>query len=158
MQVNIRPNWLIIPAIALITLLIGKHFTSGNMLWYSTLNLPIITPPNWFFSRIWLIIYTLTTSSALIIFNTFKRDLWFWIIQALFLINAFLNMYWTYVFFGQHQVGSLSIICALLLAITTWLLIYLIWPRSLLSSMLLLPYGAWIIFELLLNIWIVLIN
>lgn len=153
MQVEIRPNWLIIPAIALITLLIGKHFTSGNLLWYSTLHLPFITPPAWFMSRMWLIIYTLTTGCALLVYNTFPRDARFWAITILFALNIFLNLYWTYLFFGQHAIG-LSVWCAMMLSATVWVLIYLIQQHSLYTALLLAPYALWSSFAILLTIWI----
>jgi len=157
MQITIRLNWLVIPAIALATLLIGKHFTASNMLWYSSLKLPIITPPAWFMSSMWLVIYTLTTGCALLVYNTFARNARFWFIMLLFALNAGLNSYWTYLFFTQHELTN-SIWCSFVLSATVWLLAYLIRPESLLCSLLLLPYAIWTTYAIVLTTWIRLIQ
>lgn len=154
---KISINYFIIPVITVITGLIGSYFTMRGMSWYKTINLPGFTPSGFFISFMWRVIYILTAISALMVWNTFEHNFKFWVIISLFAANAFLNAYWSYLFFYHHMIGT-AIIDAALLGVTVFALIALIWPISWLAALLLFPYAGWVTFATFLNIVIWFMN
>jgi len=143
-------NYIIIPLIAFLVATIGSFFTGTGMDWYETINLPSWTPPGYIIGIVWTIIFILTAISALIVWKKPRN----WLIIIIFLINAFLNVFWSYLFFNQHLIGA-AFFEAVILDITVFILIFLIWPLSKLASLLLLPYGLWTAFAsfLTLVVW-----
>jgi len=53
---------------------IGGHFTSINMDWYFSLNLPSFTPPGSFIGMVWTVIYILISLSVVTYFLKVKKD------------------------------------------------------------------------------------
>jgi len=141
----IKPNYIIIPLITILVSLIGSFVTSRGMNWYKTINLPEITPPGQLIGTVWIILFILATISALIVWNTAQKTNNFKLIIALFVINAFLNVLWSSIFFGAHWIGP-AIIEAGLLGLSVILLIIYIWPVSKLAAGLLIPYAGWVAF------------
>ena len=150
-------NYFIIPLITLIVALSGSFLTKRGMGWYETLNLPEIAPPGSIIGLVWTIIFILATISALIFWNKTPRDPRFNAIVIFFLINAVLNIFWSYLFFNQHQILA-SVIEMIILDITVIVLILLLWPISKLASYLLMPYAAWVAFATYLAYRILLLN
>ncbi len=135
-------NYLVIPLITIFISVFGNWLTSGGMDWYRTINLPEWTPPGSFIGAMWTVIYILTAISAVIVWNTFPRDGRFSAILWLFLANAFLNVLWSYIFFNQHLIGWATLE-AVLLALSVFGLIFLIWPISRITASLLFLYAGW---------------
>ncbi len=143
-----KPNYIIIPLITILTSVTGSFFTSQGMDWYKTINLPAWTPEGSFIGGVWTTIFILTTISALIVWNKssktpFNKRLRRIII--IFIANAALNVFWSFLFFTSHLIG-LAVLEAVLLDISVIILIILIWPISKLASILLLPYAGWVAF------------
>jgi benzodiazapine receptor len=147
---HIKTNYIVIIVLALATLLGGAYFSWTGMSWYNGLVLPSITPPGWVFSSAWHIIFVLTTLAAILVWNRFERDMKFFLTMALFVLNAFLNVYWTYLFFHKHRIGA-ALVDAFFLEFSTMLLFVLISQRSHTISFLLLPYATWNLFAIILN-------
>lgn len=141
----IKPNYIIIPLITILVSVIGSFVTSRGMNWYKTIHLPEITPPGQFIGAVWTILFILATISALIVWNTAERTGNFKLIIGLFVINAFLNVLWSYMFFGAHWIGP-AIIEAGLLCLSVIILVISIWPSSKLAASLLIPYAGWTAF------------
>jgi tryptophan-rich sensory protein len=150
-------NYFIIPLITLIVAFSGSFLTSGGMGWYKTLKLPEVAPPGSLIGLVWTIIFILTTISALIFWNKTPRDSRFNTIVIFFLINAFLNVFWSYLFFNQHQILA-SIIEMIVLDITVIVLIILLSQILKLASYLLIPYAVWVAFATYLAYQISLLN
>ena len=139
-------NYAIIPLITIVVSVTGNLFTnSGLNIWYKTLNLPDFTPPGSLIGLVWTIIFILTTLSALIVWNRANRAKSFGIIVAVFLINAALNVLWSYLFFNQQMILT-AFWDAVALGVSVLVLIILIWPASRLASLLLVPYVLWVSF------------
>lgn len=152
-------NYIIFPLITFLVAYLGGQFTNqGLESWYNTLKLPSIAPPGWFIGLMWTIIYTLTTISAIILWNL-TSDKWarwqgrYWLIWILFLINAFLNAYWSYLFFARHLVNW-AVVEMIILEITNVALILLTWKFSKTASYLLIPYAVWVAFATYLTVTI----
>lgn len=138
-------NYIIIPLIAILTSTVGGYFTGLGMDWYDTLARPDFTPPGSFIGMVWTIIYILSTISALIVWNKFRRDRSFWWIIGLFIVNAILNAAWTLIWFANQSFLG-GFIEMIILEATVIALIVLIWPKSRLASLLLFPYAGWVAF------------
>ena len=149
-----KPNYFVIPIITILVSLIGGYFTDLGMDWYKMLATPAWTPPGAVIGIVWTIIYILTTISALIAWNGFKRDKIFQWIIALFVINAVLNAFWSFLWFTSQLMWA-AIIEMIILEATVVALMVLIWPRSRWASILLWPYAVWVIFAtfLAVTIW-----
>jgi len=154
---KLKRNYLLIPLITILVSYTGSIFTSMgiNSGWYDLINKPSWTPPGSVIGIVWTIIFILSTISALIVWNKLEKDKRFWRIIYLFVINAGLNVFWSFLFFAQGLMG-LAMIEAALLGISVYILIYLIWPESKLAASLLIPYALWVSFATFLNysIWI----
>ena len=109
------------------------------------MNLPSWTPPGSIIGLAWTTIFILTALSAMIVWNTAPRDSRLWWIVLLFLLNGVLNVFWSYLFFNQHLVGT-ALWEMLLLNASTVALIVLIWPINRLAASLLFPYVGWVTF------------
>lgn len=138
-------NYFIIPLLTVLTGAAGSFFTSRNMDWYDNLKLPSFTPPGSVIGTVWTVLFILAMTSALIVWNAVPHRGNFKLIIAVFCINALLNIGWSALFFGAHQIGA-AIGEAALLGISVIALIALIWPLSRLGAALLIPYAAWVAF------------
>lgn len=150
-----KPNYFLIPLIVIGVSLLGSFFTGqGVSTWYQTLNLPGWTPPGSVIGAVWTVIFILVAVSLLIFWNKVKRNRIFKVITGVFLLNAFLNVLWSYLFFSKHFIFS-AFVDTILLEISVLALIILLWPLSRLASALLWPYALWVIFAGYLNyiIW-----
>jgi len=150
-------NYIIIPLITLLVASVGSWLTSGGMGWYQTINLPAWTPAGSVIGAIWTIIFILATISALLVWNRFSHGKRFNWIFITFAVNAFLNVLWSFLFFGQHLL-SLAIIDAALLGISVIALIVLIRHASRLAALLLYPYAIWAAFATYLTYTVWLLN
>jgi tryptophan-rich sensory protein len=152
----LKPNYFIIPAIAVLVSVAGSWLTSQGIDsgWYDSLVKPEWTPDGSVIGAVWTIIYILTTACALFVWNRFPVGRRRSLVIGVFLLNALLNVGWTYVFFTKHLLGW-AIIEALVLNVSVLVLMSLIHPRSKLAWTLLLPYATWVFFAAYLNynIW-----
>lgn len=157
-SIRIKLNYIIIIVLSSITMLLGRFFTILGMNWYYTeLVRPSWTPPSITFAIAWMVIFLLTTWCVLIVWNNHKKDAHFWSCMFLFILNAILNVFWTYTFFYKHAIGT-AIFVAGALELTLAALILSLWQRSTLTAFMLLPYFAWVAFALYLNYAVYLLN
>jgi len=142
-----KPNYLIIPLITILVSVTGSSFTSSGIGsgWYASIAKPAWTPPGSVIGAVWTTIFILTTVSAILVWQKAKRDSRFRWIIGLFIANALLNIFWSFLFFGQAMIGA-AVIEAAILDATVIALIVLIWRISRIASLLLVPYAAWVAF------------
>lgn len=150
--------FIIIPLITILTSGLGSFFTSkGLESWYKNINLPSFTPPGSTIGLVWTTIFILATVSAILVWGKkmpiSKRQ----IIAIAFIVNAFLNILWSYLFFGQHLLLA-AFFEALVLEISVLVLIYLLYPISKISAFLLIPYSVWVLFASYLTYLVWLLN
>lgn len=135
---------------------LGSAFTvSAITTWYTTLNKPFFSPPNFVFAPVWTTLYVLMGVSLYLLWTSKKREKDKAI--KLFLIQLALNLFWSIIFFGLHnpQVAFVEIIAL-------WIFIFLTirqsYSVSKISAYLLYPYIVWVSFALVLNLFIVILN
>ncbi len=126
----------------------GAYFRPGS--WYLALAKPWWTPPGWLFGPAWLVLYVLIAIAGWLVWERggWSAALAVWCVQLGF------NAAWSWLMFGQHQIGGAMLdVAALWLAIAAF--IVLAWPLSQTASLLFLPYLAWVTFAGALNftIW-----
>lgn len=151
----LKPNYVVIPLITVVTISVGSWITSAGMSWYKTINLPTFTPPGSLIGTVWTVLFIMATISALIVWN----KVWSRRKNAIgfaFVINALLNVTWSLLFFGLHLIGP-AIYESALLGVSVLVLMIMVWPVSKLASWLLAPYLAWVSFATYLtySIWII---
>ncbi len=138
-----------VPAVLLLGFLAGQLGGDANSAWFQSLDKPAIFPPPIWFGIVWSVLYImLGFALALVCAAWGARGRAAAIVM--FLVQLGVNLAWTPVFFGQHQItGGLILITVLdVLAIVT---IAMVWRVRKLAAVLMLPYLAWILFATVLN-------
>jgi len=135
----------LVPGILLLGFLSGRVAGSGpGNPWFDALVKPAIYPPPAAFGIVWSILYVLM-GLALTMIVTARGAPGRGLAIGLFVLQLVVNLAWTPVFFGAHQITGALIVIAVLdvLVLVTILLFWRIRP---LAALLLLPYLAWALF------------
>ena len=127
---------------------IGAMFQPGA--WYQALIKPAWTPPNWLFGPVWTVLYVMIAIAGWLVWR--EQGLSF--VVVVWALQLVLNGAWSWIMFGQHQIG-LALADIFLLWISIVLFAVLAWPVSLTASLLFVPYLAWVSYAGALNfaIW-----
>lgn len=138
--------------------IVGSLFTfSAIANWYSTLNKPFFSPPNWLFGPTWTLLYLLMGVAIFLIIQNKQKTKQVKKAVQIFILQLALNFIWTPIFFGlKAPLLALLVIIALWFAILATIKSF--WPISKLASSLLIPYLLWVSFATLLNGAIVWLN
>ena len=144
------PAKIIISALAMLLLGgLGGYLTASSIgSWYSTLNKPPGTPPNWLFGPVWTALYLMIGTSFALIWH--QKSLGKNRLTALFLTQLILNLAWTPIFFGAHQI-ALALLVIVLLWISILLTIRAFAKQSKPAAYLLVPYLIWVTYATYLN-------
>ena len=124
--------------------LTGSLFPPGK--WYSELNKPVWTPPNWVFPVAWPILYLLMSYSGATLANLESAGS----ALALWALQISLNTLWTPVFFGLKNL-KLGLIIIILLLVSVAICTYVFWLYAWIAGLLFFPYLAWVVFAAALN-------
>lgn len=127
--------------------------TSVNT-WFTTLEKPPFTPPNWLFAPAWTLLYIMMGVAAGIVWSRGFHHVWVKTALYHFGFQLVLNAAWSITFFGyQSPLIALFIIAGLI----TLVLITYRWFKVVndTAAYLLLPYIFWLFFAAALNfeIW-----
>ena len=131
--------------------LTGSLFPPGR--WYSELNKPIWTPPNWVFPVAWPILYLCMSYSGATLASIDGAGS----ALALWALQIALNTLWTPVFFGLENI-KVGLIVIFLLLISVAMCTYVFWMYSFISGILFLPYLVWVTFAAALNMAVFRLN
>ncbi len=123
---------------------------------YPSLNMPLFSPPDYVFAPVWSVLYTLMIFSYYIVLNSTDA------IQTqsatlLFLGQLFLQMLWSYVFFGIGFYAP-AIVVILLMIWTVYKMIERFKSINKIAGNLQYPYLLWLIYAAYLNIGIAYLN
>jgi tryptophan-rich sensory protein len=125
--------------------------------WYTTLNKPGFTPPDWLFGPVWTLLYIMMGVSAGIVWS--KGFYHKWVKTALyhFGFQLLFNALWSVVFFGfQNPFWALLVILVLMMLILGTIRWFNIVSKT--AAYLLIPYFLWVCFASLLNYRIWMLN
>lgn len=133
--------------------------SSGDNVWYNTLNNSVFTPAGWVFSAVWIILYFLVGLALFFIMQRHSKTNRHDITSAytLFGLNIAFNALWSFVFFGMQmpEVGIITLTALLIIAIFMARVFYRI---SRPAFWLVVPYVLWLMFAFYLNGVIVYLN
>ncbi len=128
---------------------LGGILTRGAIQsWLPFIQKPTWNPPNWIFGPVWTILYILIGTSIAIVWHSEKlnknRAYQFFVIQAI------LNLLWTPVFFGLHDI-FIALVVIILMVLFISLTMIEFYRINKLATYLLLPYLLWVSFASILN-------
>jgi translocator protein len=146
----IRWALFVIPTVMFLGFISGAISGSGEEnRWFQELIKPESQPPGWAFGVVWPILYFMTGLAFAIILNARgapQRGL----AIGLFLTQIVLNLLWSPLFFGQHQVSNaLYLIIAIFLAALATTFVFGRIRKA--AAWLMVPYLAWLSFATILN-------
>lgn len=143
------PRSLLFPFLVILVGVVGSTFTFNGMTWYNEVLIKptALTPPDWVFSVAWTIIFIGLAASGMIVWHKTKEPC-----NALFLfiVNALLNVGWSYLFFQVHLI-EVAFVEMILLEISIIALCWFSWKNSKWAGLLLLPYTLWVAFATVLT-------
>jgi translocator protein len=138
-----------VPSVVLLGFISGQVGGDASSPWFQSLEKPSIFPPPATFGIVWTILYVLMGLALAMVCAAWGAR-WRGPAIVAFVLQLAVNLAWSPVFFGAHEISAaLYIILALdvLVVVTIWLF----WKVRPLAALLLLPYLAWILFAGVLN-------
>jgi tryptophan-rich sensory protein len=131
--------------------------TTGPGSWYTSLEKPFFAPPNWVFAPVWITLFILMGIALYLVWQcgTENRDVQ--IALGIFGVQFFLNVIWSFLFFGLQSplLGLIDIILLWIMIAATIGAFYRV-KKS--AAYLLLPYIAWVTLATALNGAVYLLN
>ena len=140
----------LVPAVVLLGFLSGQYAgSSADNPWFAMLDKPAIYPPPATFAIVWTALYVLMGLALALVCAAWGARYRAPAVLA-FALQLALNLAWSPVFFGEHQIRlALMVLGALDLAVLLTLVLF--WKVRRSAALLLLPYLAWILFATVLN-------
>ena len=129
--------------------------TSGGMEEYKQLNQPELAPPDWVFSVVWPLLYTLMGISSAMVYlseDNCRSDA-----LRVYLLQLFLNFGWTFLFFGLRLFLA-SFVWLVVLEAVIVVMIAMFFAVRPLAAYLQIPYFFWVAFAGYLNLAVYLLN
>jgi translocator protein len=135
---------------------LGSVFTSSSVsTWFTTLNKPSFSPPNYLFGPVWTVLYILMGISLYLVwkegYTKHKKEI------TVFGIQLSLNLLWSILFFGMRN-PLLAFIDILLLWAFILYTAILFHKTSKTAAYLFIPYLLWVTFASVLNFFIFSLN
>ncbi|KPH59527.1 MULTISPECIES: TspO/MBR family protein [Novosphingobium] len=146
----LRWSLVLVPLVVLLGFISGKVSQSGpGNAWFDALAKPATYPPPIAFPIVWTLLYVLM-GVALAMVCSARGARGRGLAVAAFVLQFALNLAWSPVFFGAHQMTiGLAVIAAMDFAVL--LTIALFWRIRPVAALLLVPYLVWICFATYLN-------
>jgi tryptophan-rich sensory protein len=122
--------------------------------WYTTIEKPSFTPPNWIFAPVWTLLYVMMGISAGIVWSRGLHHIWVKTALYHFVFQLLFNALWSIVFFSLREIlWGLLVIITLLILIGLTIKWFKVVNKT--AAYLLIPYLLWVIFATALNfeIW-----
>jgi len=129
---------------------IGGLFTAKSVTtWYTTINKPAWTPPNWIFGPVWSLLYLMMAISGWLVWKNGGWEQQSFIL-VLFIVQLVLNVGWSGLFFGLRVPGWAVLELVVLWGMILWYTLASIkvvpW-----AGILFIPYLLWVTFAGALN-------
>jgi len=130
---------------------VGGLFTRPSIPgWYAGLAKPSFNPPSAVFGPVWITLYALMGIAAWLVYEKRAKGTDVRRPLAIFVAQLVVNVLWSVMFFGAHQ-----ILPAFVIIVALWVLIAaaigLFWKISRPAALLLVPYILWVSFAAVLN-------
>ncbi len=125
--------------------------------WFATLVKPSFSPPNWVFGPVWTTLYFLMGVSLYRVWMRSVKKLLVREAIFYFFVQLFLNVVWSFVFFGQKNIGN-ALVDIAFLWVAIALTIRKFYHIDRWATYLLVPYFLWVSFAMYLNYSLFLLN
>ncbi|MBD3259129.1 tryptophan-rich sensory protein [Candidatus Woesearchaeota archaeon] len=137
---------------------IGSFFTSPAVrTWYTTIQRPSFSPPDWVFAPVWTTLFILMGISLFLVWNKGLKTKGVKIALVFFFIQLVLNALWSIIFFGlKSPLGGFIELCFLWAMILAAIITFYRVSRP--AAYLLIPYILWVSFAGVLNFMIFYLN
>ena len=136
---------------------LGSFFTASSVnSWYTAINKPSFTPPNWIFAPVWTTLFILIGLSFYFVWiKGFGRERKKAV--TVYFFQLLLNLSWSLFFFGLRSplIGLIDIIALWFAVIANIIIFHRISKKA---GYLLIPYLLWVSFAAILNFSIVILN
>lgn len=142
--------------LAVVVAAIGMTVTSIGP-WYHSLVLPYWAPPDAMYGVAWTSVYAITALAGVtgwLATPQGREQEWQ---LGMFALSGLLNIAWSYLFFQFHR-PDLALVEVVALWLSAVALIVMIWRRSMVGAVLLLPYLFWVTYAGYLTMTIVRLN
>lgn len=126
-------------------------------IWYAGLLKPRWQPPDWLFPPAWTLIFVLAAVSGVLAWRSAPDRRAREAVIVLFALNGVLNVAWSGLFFRLYR-PDLALYEVGFLWLSIALLIVVLMRWSMVASVLLVPYLAWVAFAAVLNYAVVQLN
>ena len=145
-------------AICLFAGYIGSIFTMPAIpTWYAALAKPALNPPAWVFGPVWTVLYVLMGVALYLVWSKGWGHKSVQVATGIFAVQLFLNILWSYLFFGL-QAPILALIEIALLWVAILMTVGAFYRVSVPAAALLVPYLLWVSFAAYLNYGIYALN
>jgi len=137
---------------------VGTVFTLKEITtWYVTLPKPAWTPPNWVFGPVWSFLYVLMGIALFLVWREGldRRDVQ--IAITVFAVQLVINVVWSLVFFGTHNIAG-GLIMVIILWISILINIIVFYRISKPAGLILVPYIIWVSIASYLNYSVFILN
>ncbi|VWX55575.1 Tryptophan-rich sensory protein [Burkholderiales bacterium 8X] len=149
------------PVLVAVLCALGVALLGGLMTdigpWYRGLAQPAWKPPDWLFGPAWTLIYGLTAAAGVLAWRRTPKGAPRDGALALFAMNAFLNVFWSLLYFRLRR-PDWALFEVVFLWLSVLALMVALYRHSRTATWLLLPYLAWVTFAGLLNLATVRLN
>lgn len=138
--------------------MIGSLFTQQSVSsWYTTLQKPAFSPPNWLFAPVWTLLYILMGIAVFMVWHKGLKQSQIKQSIIIFIIQLVLNVAWSFSFFGlRSPLAGLFVIVLLWIAILLTIISFFRVSRT--AAYLLIPYILWVSFATILNSSLYMLN
>ena len=121
--------------------------------WYAALAKPPFNPPNWLFAPVWFTLYVLIGIAGARVWlrDASSPPTFLWILQMV------LNWAWSPTWFTLHLLWPAFVLIVAILALIVAFIVTT-WKTDRVSSLLFVPYAAWVAFASTLNLSIAILN
>jgi translocator protein len=121
--------------------------------WYAGLNKPSFNPPNWIFGPVWTVLFLMMGIALFLVWKNGLSGKEAKTAVAVFGIQLFLNLSWSFLFFFLHlPLAAFIEIIILWTAIGATLALFTRLSRT--AGLLLVPYFLWVSFAAVLNFFL----
>ena len=122
--------------------------------WYSSLNKPVFSPPEWVFGPVWTILYLMMTLAIWFYWHSKNREM---NTIYIYFIHLVFNATWSITFFAFHNMILALVVLVILIALIINLILRFRRVKMI-SAYLMIPYLLWCCFALMLNVRLIMIN
>jgi translocator protein len=139
-----------VPAIVFLGFFSGQMANSGfGNRWFDALDKPSLFPPGWMFGAVWTVLYImLGLVLAMLLHARGARGRG--LALGLFAVQMILNLIWSPLFFGAHQV-SLALILIIVILIFAVATVFAVAKIRKNAAWMMVPYLVWLCIAAILN-------